>query len=302
MRFVGKTKVDEKTTLGATVEVQFESNSSAAVSQDDERGVGPNNFTERKLEITAQHTDYGKISVGQGSTASDGISEVDLSKTSVINNSAIQNQAGGLQFRDGNTGMLTGVTIADVFSNFDGLSRDDRVRVDSPKFMGAQISAAAIAGDRYDVAGRWSGKIGPVKAAAAVGHAHEARQESQDRSRLSGSASVLHVPTGINLTAAAGMQDRQTAGRDNPMFYYVKGGWIAEFFGMGPTAFSVDFAKADAVAQNGDTFTSVGAFVVQHLSDHGTELYLGVRHHDLDREGESFKDITVGSVGGRQKF
>ena len=56
------------------IEVQFESNSSADGSQDDTRGVGSNSFTERKIEIFANHKRFGQLWLGQGDTASNGTS------------------------------------------------------------------------------------------------------------------------------------------------------------------------------------------------------------------------------------
>ena len=40
-------------------------------------------FTERKLEFWVKHKEAGKLSIGQGSTASDGVAEADLSGTGV---------------------------------------------------------------------------------------------------------------------------------------------------------------------------------------------------------------------------
>ncbi|MDH3997651.1 MAG: porin [Desulfuromonadales bacterium] len=54
--------------LGSRFEVEFESNSSSAVSQEEKNGVGGNNFHERWAEIFV-NAPVGKLSLGQGDTA-----------------------------------------------------------------------------------------------------------------------------------------------------------------------------------------------------------------------------------------
>ena len=85
-RLKGKAKMDGGWSVGATIEAQMESNSSAKVHLGDEGDVvntGKEPFTERKLEFWVKHKEAGKLSIGQGSTASDGVAEADLSGTGV---------------------------------------------------------------------------------------------------------------------------------------------------------------------------------------------------------------------------
>jgi len=98
-----------------TIEVQFESNSTAAIRIDQDGSAGPNNFTERKLELYVDSKRFGRLWAGQGDTASNGTSEVDLSGTSVVAYSGIADMAGGIAFSDNN---VLGPRIGQVFSNF----------------------------------------------------------------------------------------------------------------------------------------------------------------------------------------
>ncbi|MGI9452612.1 MAG: hypothetical protein ACR2QH_18510, partial [Geminicoccaceae bacterium] len=81
IRLLGDAKLNDDISVGSVIEVQFESNSTADVSQDNQRDAGDNNFTERKLEVFADSKAYGRLWLGQGDTASNGTSEVDLSGT-----------------------------------------------------------------------------------------------------------------------------------------------------------------------------------------------------------------------------
>jgi hypothetical protein len=109
----------------------------------------------------------GRVTVGYGDTASNSTSEVDLSGTTVIGFSEVEDLAGGILFRDKN-GELSDTTIGNVFDNLDGLGRDDRIRYDSPSFTGVKFSTSAVADNRWDAAIRYGGDFGPVKTAAAI--------------------------------------------------------------------------------------------------------------------------------------
>ncbi len=295
-RLVAKANVTEKFSIGSNIELEAESNSSGDVSQDDQETSFE--VKERILEVDLAHTDFGRLRVGQGSTASDGTSQVDFSRTSVIGYSSVSDQAGGLKFRD-SSGNLLDLRIKDVFNDFDGLSRRDRVRYDSPRFWGFQASGSAVSDDRWDVALRWAGQGYGVKAAAAA--AVSDSQETKTENTYNGSFSVLHENTGLNLTFSAGTKEKNGGRRDQSSFY-VKGGWITQFFEFGDTAFAIDYSNNQDVGQNGDDAQMFRATAVQFLEDFGTEFYASVGNFDLDRRQQSTDDITVGSVGTRVKF
>jgi len=132
----GKASVTKELSLGSKIEVQFESNSTASVNQTSNNGVGTNTFTNRKLEIYGAGEHFGKINIGQGSTASDGTAEVDFSETAIIAYSAIQDMAAGFLFRNSQTGSLTSITIGDTYSQLDGLGPNDQIRYDTPVLLG----------------------------------------------------------------------------------------------------------------------------------------------------------------------
>ena len=95
---------------------------------------------------------------------------MDLSGTSVVAYSGIAYMAGGLEFSRDSTGAI-GPQINATFSNLDGLSRDDRLRYDTPRFGGFKASASVIDGGSWDVAGRFSGEVSGAKVAGAVAYA-----------------------------------------------------------------------------------------------------------------------------------
>ena len=299
IRFIGTGIVNDDVTLGTNIEVQFESNSTADVNQNNKRGAGPDNFTQRKLELFVDSKQLGRVWLGQGDTSSNGSSEEDLSGTGIVGYSGVADLAGGLLFRNDDDEMLSDIAIGDVFSNFDGLSRDDRIRYDTPSFNGFRASTSFIADDRWDIALRYGGDFGPVKTAAAIAYADP--QSTSTDYRLNGSVSALHE-SGFNVTAAAGQDEADDSGRDDPWFWYVKVGYIAKLVNWGDTAFAVDYYDGENIGIDDDESRSYGAFVVQNLADYGTEFYLGVRNYEYEQPDADFDDIAAALIGARIKF
>ena len=134
---LGSTNAIDGFSIGTRFEVEFQSNPSNEVSQEDKNGVGDNNFKRRHFDIFLKSERFGKLSLGRGDTASNNTAEVDLSGTDVVGYSSIADMAGGQLFFDNDTDTLSNTTIGDVFNNFDGLGRDDCLRYDTPNFYKA---------------------------------------------------------------------------------------------------------------------------------------------------------------------
>ncbi|MDJ0809378.1 MAG: porin [Desulfobacterales bacterium] len=313
MGFLGTARVNDDVTIGSRFEFEYQSNPSNLVNQDDkdpDSGDG-DGFDERWVDAQVTSKRFGKIYVGKGSTASDGTSEVDLSGTSVVGYSSIEDMSGGIRFYDDDAEELSTTDVGDVFANFDGLSRRNRVRYDSPNFYGFSLQASALS-DGGDVALKYAAKWGEdFKAAGAVAYVNPQAVSDDADDQYNGSFSILHS-SGLNLTVAGAYQDLENDATnpdgsdrdDDPVFYYAKAGYRAKFFEAGETRFSVDYARNEDVDQDDDDATSVGVQIVQDMSQWGMEYYLGYRWHELDRgEGTTdFDDINSVMSGVRMKF
>lgn len=295
-RFVGTGKVTDDFTIGSRLEVALTSNESSDVSQDNE---DPDDFLDvRWAEVSFDSKSLGKLSLGQGDTASNNSAEVDLSRTDVVQYSSIADIAGGIQFRD-NDDSLTGISISDAFQNLDGLSRRDRLRYDTPSFYGFRLAGSAVSDQRWDTSIWWGGEGYGLKAGAAAAVSDPNTDEAD--LRYSGSTSILHEETGLNFTLAGGLEDRDDGGDRTNL--YAKGGWIGDFFSFGNTAFGLDYTYSNNFPTNTDDGYSVGAAVVQSIGDYGTEIYAQYRVYSLDRDGSpGVQDIHVGTIGTRVKF
>jgi hypothetical protein len=287
--------------LGTRFEVEFQSNPSNEVSQLDDNGVGDNNFKQRHFDIFLDSQRFGKLSIGQGCTASDGTAEVDLSGTDVVGYSSIVDMAGGFYFWDKTSNGLSNTQIGNVFTNMDGLGRDDRLRYDSPKFKGFAASASVVSGNAADLALRYSAEIGETKVAAAAAYSDPAGNSTTVDSTTDGSVSFLHS-SGFNGTLALGSQDKKISGQDDGSFFYAKLGYRHGFFSIGETALALDYALNEDIAQNGDEADSIGLHAVQYIDSWATEYYLGFRYHNLDRNNADYDSINAVLTGFRVKF
>ncbi len=297
VRFVGTAKATDDLTLGTRIELAIAPNESSEVSQDNESSG--DFFDQRWAEISLESKRFGKLSLGKGSTASDDSAEVDISGVGIIQYSSVSDPAAGLRFREKNSDSLTNVTLFDAFDNLDGLGRRDRIRYDSPALKGFRIAGSAASDQRWDAALRWGGKGYGFKAAGAAAMADPNRDNTDYQ--YSGSFSLLHESTGLNLTLSAGIKDRSNQG--DPTNLYAKLGWLTRFFSFGETGFGIDADRSLNQPTGRDDAYSLSTAVVQQFENYGTEVYAQYRFFSLDRsEQPSVQDIYLGTIGARVVF
>ena len=297
---VGAINPNDKYEIGTRFEVEYQTNPSNLVNQEDKR-VEDIGFQKRHLDLWVDAKTYGRFSLGYGSTASDGTSEMDLSGTGVVGYSAVADMAGGQLFYDKNTNTLSDTPINAAFLNEDGLGREERLRYDSPSFSGFVGSASYVADGGGDLAVRYAAQMDAFKLAAAVAYANPGGSSDFIDDQMAGSVSVLH-DSGFNVTFAMGTRDQKGAGVDDAGFFYTKFGYQGRWCPMGVTALSADFGRFLDFDVNGDVADTFGLQMVQDLQEWGSEAYLGYRFHKLDRNGLDYDNINAIMSGMRVKF
>jgi predicted porin len=297
---LGTIHPSDKYEVGTRLEFEYQTNPSNLVNQEDKR-VEDLGFEKRHLDLWVDSNSIGKFSLGWGSTASDGTSEMDLSGTGVIGYSSIADMAGGQLFFNKNTGALSDTPIIAVYSNLDGLGREERIRYDSPSFNGFVGSASYVAEGGGDLAVRYTAQMNAFKLAAAAAYANPGSSSIFIEDQLAGSVSVLH-DSGFNGTFAMGTRDQKGAGVNDAGFFYTKFGYRGSWCPLGVTYLSADFGRFSDFDVNGDDADTVGLQMVQDLETWGSEAYLGYRFHKLDRNGVDFDTINAIMTGMRVKF
>jgi predicted porin len=313
--------------IEALIEFEMENNDSNGT-----RDATPNfddlNF--RKLRIRFSHKKYGAISIGREDTATNGIAELDLSGGKVAMYADVETVGGGfvhVNAVNGVTGsgggIATGQTVAASWNQFDGSSRRDLIRYDTPKFFGFWISVSHANGDRLSAAIRYVGSFFglkdfklaagfgydylPGEGASAPGSAFIAGDATGPRQQYAGSVSVLHKPSGLSITFSAGTQVQGGGARENPWSVYTKLGWQTKALlpRIGKTIFMADAFYSREIAAVGDRFKGFGIGAVQNIDSASTAIYVVYRLYDLHKAGLASRGqstIHVVMVGSRLKF
>lgn len=315
-------------TSGLEIVISAEVNSTDEIdfgSTDDNADENADLGSFRQAHWFIEHPRYGYFSIGQGDTAAEDTTFVDLSGTSFAGAGAdVDDIAGGLTFIDENGDALTEV---DDFFDAQDDSRSLRVLYVSPDFYGVRLAASAAndeqaledaddpEGDGLEPA------IGVTYAAEFNDYEFEAagswRREDDvevDRDIFTGSASVL-APFGVNFTLAGSVGDNSDlpGDIDDPTMIFAKIGYRQDFFDFGDTRFSidgyrgrneVDFASPDGELPHA---TGAGLFMVQEVEPLNAELYIGGRLYALDDVFRDDQEVDVENMyaiisGARVRF
>lgn len=256
----------------------------------------------RYAELWIKDDKLGKVSLGQGDTASNGTAEVDLSGTGFLGGSSIADNLGAFTLRNQNSG-FTGTTVGSFYSNIDGGSRQDRIRYDTPTFGGFTLSTSYAADDFVDFAARFAKEWNSVRCAAAIGYAHDTNEKNDDVWKTSGSASCVHTPSGLNLTIAGGELDNGNTPVYDADFFYVKVGISRRWNSHGKTSISVGYGTYDDFASNGSEMDGLAIEAVQAIDSAALELYAGYYTYEFDDAStNNYKDMDAVITGARIKF
>jgi hypothetical protein len=289
------------------------------------------------------HTQLGRLTVGRINTATAGITTIDLGGAGVIANASIGYWQRGMNLIIDDTiqagtwnNALGGGTV-----NGASLSRANAIMYNSPTLGGFSAAASWGENDTWDVALRYAGEYGGFRLAAGIGYQHNSTglndvnadipstlATAPQPNVLKGSASVMHVASGIYLTGAYLNQDNDTAGRVDTRLYYVQGGIAKNWTGLGNTTVYGEWARVDdgiicgagACVNFGgnanDIITSSqatvwGIGIVQNIDAASMELFLSYRRYSAEvtsPEGnflvgtETFSDMDVVMGGARIRF
>ncbi|WP_417910697.1 hypothetical protein [Candidatus Electronema sp. PJ] len=308
---------NDNLTIGSSLELKWQANPSHAVSMEEESIAGE--FSEELVEVYFDFKNAGKFSIGQGSMASDGASEIDLSGTDIVGNSGVADIGGGLTFYDtagGGYGGESGGTLVgeafkrqccDLFNRItsDGLGKRQRVRYDTPTFAGFSLGAATGAEDTADLALNYSGEFSGHQLQAIAAWSNPGK--GGDYAQINASASLL-LSSGFNFTVGFGFHDMDNLPNDSddPVFTYGKIGYKCDqLSSLGSTAISVDYG----IYKNGTALnieqeaTALGVQFVQELSAYSTELFAGYRTFALeDNTNADYEDISIIMAGARLSF
>ncbi|GGC77649.1 porin [Marinobacter halophilus] len=292
--------------VGAHVEFEYQHNPSNLVTPDDRSIKGE--WSERHVNLFAAGR-YGKISIGQGSGAGDGVTESDLSGTKVASFPDLALVGGALRFVDGSN---IGPTLFTSVRSQDFEARYDRLRYDTPAF--GPVKFALSQGYKEDqditeVAATYNTEVdGLGRLSAAIGYSTKDENDAgkRDLDTVGGSVSWLH-DSGMNLTAVYSNAENDS-GRDSD-FNMLKGGYrtgkhsftVHRAEGKDFNPATVDAGGATVGAVEGSDVEIYGvAYVYQPVKR--LDVFFAYNNFALDADNGDYDDVNIAMIGSRLKF
>jgi hypothetical protein len=303
LRFSGTGKLSDDLKIQAYAEIGNNDSGSSAQSVSD-NDVGSNTAfgATRFMELRITSKSMGKLYLGHGGDATDGIiAGGNVSGLGVAMSGGADED---LHFADEDFVTTAGAAVGrvDAFNDeFDG-TRQDRIRYDTPSFGGFKVSVSHANDDKAAIGLRYGGNFSGVKVKANFGI--DKNEANADRTVTKGSLGVL-LPMGLNFQFAAGEKDLldAAAGRSNPTMKYYRVGYRFKNAGMGQTRIGVSLHDNDDQSANGDEYQSLNFAVVQVIEPLGAELYGAYSNLSLERTATAnIEDIDIVTVGLRVNF
>jgi predicted porin len=301
--FVGSAALKPGWKAGFAVELDIQDSASDKVANGNDEG-NDNEIAIRYSNVYIESEKFGRITLGQQSTAADGAAEVVLGN-SLVNASVFV----GNSFLVGSGRRLSGDSLKnpnDGYANsFDG-GRDDVIRYDSPSIYGFILSASWGDNDYYDVALRFKKEWNSIRIAAAAAYQNfedNNVSNSKNFEVLNGSISVMHIPTGIYGAFAAG--EREIDGDDGGSYWYGQLGIEKKFTSYGSTTVYGEYGNyKDILAAADDSEAERWGFgVVQKFDSAALELYAQATFWSFDDASALNKeDFSTIMLGSRIKF
>lgn len=299
--FKGEATLKPGVKAGYKMELQVQSASSSAVTEqgDGQPGDDPDdNLSIRHNHLYIESERWGRITIGQQSTASDGAAQVSLANT-LIAPSPDQ----GTALSPGGLG-AGGRILGEYASDLDG-GRNDLVRYDSPTIYGFVASAAWGDDDYWDVALRFTKEFNSVKFAAAIAYAEDETLEAEEAfgefTQVIGSASIMHVPTGLFATFSAGEREYETDVTGS--FWFAQGGIEKKWLPYGTTTIYGEYGDFEDIAVEGTNAELVGVGIVQHVDSAAMDFYAQARFWTIDDDAAPDADeLSTIMIGSRIQF
>jgi predicted porin len=259
----------------------------------DAASAAPAAFTERHTRVGLSGG-FGTVLLGRTSSATDGITEVDLGSVSDLMGSDLNAIGGNIDEAN------LGGDFDNIYTNMEGFSltgdssdRVNLVRYDSPIFNGFQASAAMANGGDFDLALRYSNKFGSTDVSAGLGYVNLNNTTSAAISHWSGSVSAKH-DSGLNGTFAYGEREIDGLSIDNK-FWYAKVG-----YDMGKWGFAADYGHGEEFATANE---EADAYGVGAQYDFGNGVSASVLYRNFSTDiGAPTEDVRLLATGLRVKF
>lgn len=294
-------KVNESVTVGARLEMEMQTNDPSSIDQSTEDGGG-GSFSERLANIYFSHKQFGKLTLGQQSEISDGMSDgLDLGYAGgafagmdpdlLVTNMKLR--------EDTTAAALSGTKLGDAFGTLDG-GRNDSIQYETPSMNGFRAQLGLESQGTWGIGGLYDGKMGGLQVRVRGFYENTSGAgTTADQWQLG--ASVKH-DSGISLTALYGISDKDS-GKDHKNWGATVG-YTANMNSLGATGIGVQVTGTQDWVEDGTDAIAYGFGVNQQIKAAGTNIYGNVMFWDVDRVSTATQLDTLVTflVGAQVKF
>jgi len=255
-------------------------------------------FGFRKTEVTFKHATMGKLSIGQGTVASNNKPSLD---STVANNAGMSHGRGMLVY-DKTALAATTATAGGQFDHYFG-GTDDRIRYDTPDIGGFIASGSMSDANKFDVGLKYGATHGDVQVAAAVALGHTGATRTSEE--LAGGIALKHasgLSAGFHMGKEYGMGSATTA-VEGEEFGVEVGYTTTTISNLGATSFNVVYTESEEAAT--DLYEAeLIAFHFRQKMPAGIDLYAAyeVASFDDGVTTTSLDDVSVFLVGTKLSF
>jgi hypothetical protein len=352
-RFTGEGKISPTMKAGFTYEFGMQNNRLGYMNQANGGDDLGGNIEVRQSVAYIKDDRLGTVKLGHGSTATDDLILIDLGGTGAASSPDVSVFNGSFFLRSktllAGNGLFTWGQMFNGGTSFDTVRRN-HFMYETPSLFGFTASIAAGENNFWDAALRYVGEFGSIRVVGGAGYSVDTEGvivaplsgtlsaplpsvtvtgsvNSTKVETMMGSGSIMHVPTGLFLTGAAGQRKMSDAtvttnlgnailNPGKPMFWHLTGGIARNWFSIGNTVLYGEYQEANDMLKYTDVKkgagisdslgTMWGVGIVQNIDAAAMEIFAAYKVFDgkatitdgkksLAVESDSFSAFMVGT-------
>jgi hypothetical protein len=306
-RIHANSKINADLSVAALAEIAFDDNRNALSNTGEFAARTGNDLQTRWAEIAFTHKAFGKLSMGAGANAADGVMNIETHGVY----GALPSDVGLLanpQYRT-TTNALSGVNM--IFNADPDMSgRMPRLRYDTPSIYGFKASVSHSDNQTSEAALWYNGTVLDTKLQAGGGITSCGAASGGMCASASGGDSTVYG-AGIAGKHSSGFGgnfhistiDDNDAGGNSPWYWNTQLHYGKKFSELGETTVVGEYMYAEGGQAAGDIGHYWSGIVQQKIDAAALDIYLRYTNAEMHRDGTTFKDdINIVALGARMKF
>lgn len=310
IQFAGSAQLTANWTAGYTMRIRLnDDRTNNVLDAAGGAGNGGGGFFHDRNFVYLKNERLGTFIIGQAPAPTDGVANISLGGHGVVGDSAGTDWNGAdIQGFDLEQGTHQAIAwISPTYRGFTFAVAWADLDIDS-----VAVGDDDAASDAWDFALRYAQEFGPIRLAAGIGYTVLDNDEGIPAAaggdgNVMGSVALMHTPTGLNVSFAAGTEMGGGLLDDGAdmQYWHVSGGINRDFTGYGNTSIFGEYGRYDYDLAGEDEVNMWGIGIVQHFDKAATELYIAYRSWESDNTVNAVAvdgDVRQLMAGMRIKF